>query len=85
MTESKKNFYFQGKWFETDDEMFSYIQEWKKMSLDEETAERTLQRLKNDIWMNIFLRGNQYTNEEFSLYVEKIFNFAIQEMQKKGE
>lgn len=76
-------FYFSGKTFNDQEEFFKWVEEWGLKELDQESAERQLDVLKKDIIMNIFLRGKKFTNNEFRQYVNRIFEIAIIEMDKK--
>ena len=82
---SKNQFYFQGKWFDDSEAMFKYAEEWKSFPLDEETAKRIVDRLKNEIVMNVFLIGKPMSNIEFSAYVEKIFEFSMKNLTRGYE
>lgn len=71
-----KNYYFQGLWFDTLEEMVEYVKEWNNLPLDQQTAERVGDRIKKDIVMNVFLNGPRFKNYEFSLYMEKVFLYS---------
>lgn len=74
-------FYFQGKSFDNEEDFWAWTKEWKTLPLDQETADRQLNMLKKDIIMNVFLRGIEFNNDEFSSYLEKIFEFSINKLQ----
>ena len=76
----KNQFYFQGKMFDDSEEMFKYSEDWKTIPLDQETAERILDRLKKEILMNVFLIGKPMNNLDFSAYVERIFEFSMKNL-----
>lgn len=80
MTEGKDQFYFQGKFFDNQDDFWKYVKEWQTCDLDRISAERILDLLKRDIIMNIGLRELKITNSEFNDFVEKIFLFAMNQM-----
>lgn len=82
---SKDQFYFQGKNFDDFDEMINYAEDWKALPLDQETAERILDRLKKEIVTNVFLIGKPMNNLEFSAYVEMIFEFSIRNLTRSYE
>jgi hypothetical protein len=82
---SKDQFYFQGKYFDTSEEMFEYAHKWKDLPLEEETAKKIMDTLKKDIVMNIFLRGLEFTNGEFCQYVENVFFAAIKALDEEGK
>jgi len=81
--EEKGQFYFQGSWFDSSEEMFEYVDKWQHFPLDQETAERILDRLKKDIVMNVFMTGQPFTNAKFSEYVERIFEFSMIELHSQ--
>lgn len=77
MKEAQGDFYFQGKWFDSSEEMFEYAREWRSFPLEQECAERIVDTLKKDIIMNVFLMGAKFNNNEFSNYVENIFQYSM--------
>jgi len=80
---TKDNYYFQDKWFETPEEMFKYMYEWRDFPLNQETSERILEQFKKDIVMNVFLLGRTFNNIDFTRYIEKIFEFAIKTLNER--
>lgn len=78
----KDQFYFQGKYFDNEEDFWLWTKEWSFLTLDQETAERQLNMLKKDIIMNIGLRGKKFKNDEFREYVEKIFQFSMNELSR---
>jgi hypothetical protein len=84
MSENKDNFCFQGMFFETFEEMVKYEKEWRNSLLLQETAERLLKYLMNDILVNLMIRDFLgYSNKEFVEYVDKIFEFSIKSLKDK--
>lgn len=79
--EDKLPFYFEGKYFDNEEDFFKWVKEWQFLSLDQETAEIKLDNLKKDILMNIFFRGIKFTNNDFVIFLNKIFEFAMKELQ----
>ncbi len=75
--ENKDQFYFQGKYFDNQEDFWKYVNEWGLLALNQETAERQMDTLKKEIIMNIFLRGIELKNIDFRNYVNKIFEFAM--------
>lgn len=75
-------FYFEGKYFDKEDDFWAYTKEWQTFPLDQETAERKLNTLKKEIFMNMLSRGLQFNNIEFNAYVNKIFEFAMNELME---
>lgn len=74
---NEQQFYFQGKVFETFAEMIKYTQEWGNTRLNQETATRLLQALKDDILINVFMYPECFTNQQFNNCLNEIFSFAI--------
>ena len=81
----KQNFYFQGKYFETSEEMFEYANKWSDFPLDEEMAEKILNGLTKDIVMNVFLHGQPFSNDEFIKYVQRIFEFSMRTLNENNK
>ena len=76
MTENNKNFYFQGKFFETFDEMLEYYKIWEQSKLDEKTAKEMTDKIMEQILVNVFLYS-EFTNKEFNEYLQKTFDFSM--------
>jgi hypothetical protein len=74
-------YFFHGKWFKTSEETFKYAHEWQNMRLDQESAERIMKDLSNDVVANVFFRKRELTNKQFSDLVEKLFMKAIRLME----
>lgn len=83
MQKEKDQFYFEGRFFDNEQEFWNYTKKWGILSLDQETADRHLNIIKKDIIMNIFLRGIEFTNQEFVSYINKIFEFSINNLPKE--
>lgn len=79
----KGSFFCQGKFFDTFEQMIEYEREWLQYTLDENTAKEKLNVLCKDICLNIFARGVEFTNREFLEYVQKIFEFSIEQLNLK--
>jgi len=82
MTEEKNTFYFQGKYFDNEEDFWNYSKEWRFLPLDQETADRNLNTLKKEIIMNIFLRGIEMDNMQFSALLNRIFEFVINDLDR---
>lgn len=80
MSDSKNQFFFQGKWFHNQEDMFAYVKEWQNLTLDQETAERILKDFSKEMMMNIFLRGVEFTNLEFTSFLSDLFLFYNERM-----
>ncbi|HEX8017748.1 MAG TPA: hypothetical protein VF465_21150 [Flavobacterium sp.] len=85
MDESKGDFYFRGKFFNTEEELFEYINQWRDMPLDQESCESMLRTLIKDLKMNALLKGVEFTNEEFYKYIDDVYTFAMSHLIKMGK
>src|SRR5689334_11436202 len=74
-------FYYEGKYFDKEEDFWKYIKEWSFLPLDAETANRHLDTIKKDILMNIFLRDIEMNNGEFKEFLNCVFEFAMKELQ----
>ncbi len=83
MEDSKDKFYFEGKYFDNQDDFWKYVNEWQHLDLDEEIAERKLNFLKIELMTNIYLHIGNFKNNEFNNFIRKVFEFAIIEMDKQ--
>lgn len=78
----KNQFYFQGKFFDNDKEMFEYAAKWPNQKLDKETAERLLSTFCKDCVMNIFLLGREMTNGDMKELLDDAFYCFIHKIEK---
>ena len=74
---NKDQFYYQGKYFEKQEDFWAYVKEWQTLALDQETAERLTETFKRDIVMNTLLTTETITNIEFSNLLGDTFTFFI--------
>ncbi len=80
--EQKGNFYYKGAWFDTYEELIEYAITWGKKSLTHETANEILKHIGRDIIINIGLREIEFTNSEFSQYIQDLFMYAMEMLDK---
>jgi hypothetical protein len=80
MENKKDQFYFEGKYFDNEEEFWKWTKEWQFLPLDQETADRQINTLKKDIIMNIFLRGVEMSNVEFRTFLNRVFEFAMKDL-----
>lgn len=73
-------FHFEGKYFYDEEEFWKWILLWQSLKLNNETAIKKLEILKNNIIINIQEKGIEFTNYEFEIFVKKILKFSIQEL-----
>lgn len=80
MRKKKAKYFYQGKFFDSEEDFLKWEKEWKSLNLDEETAERQLFLLIRDILFNLKIRGLQMTNGEFNSYLNRIFEFSMADL-----
>jgi hypothetical protein len=78
--DKRNQFYFEGKYFDTFEEMIKHCVNWADLELDIKTAETHLNHLQREIVLNIFMRGIKFKNAQFKQYLQEIFEFAIEKM-----
>jgi hypothetical protein len=74
MTDGNK-FYYQGKYFDKQEDFWAYVKEWGNIELNQETAERLTKTLSKEIVMNAFFTNSCITNNEFSNLLHDTFMF----------
>lgn len=83
MEENKGDFFFKGRYFDTFDELLEYEQVWRKTQATQESTERELSTLKNDMLCNLIIRDVPLTNAELIAIIEKVFLLFCEEVMKK--
>lgn len=68
-------FYYQGKYFDKEEDFWAYVKEWDNLEITQETAERLTKTLSKEIFMNTFLTGQKMTNREFRHLLHDTFMF----------
>jgi len=82
MNEENK-FYFQGKYFENQEDFWEYVNKWPKEKLDLDTAKRLFMGLQKDVCMNLLLfEEHNFTNAEFSKMMHETFLSIIEKIFK---
>lgn len=66
-------FFFNGKRFDTLEEMIEYSKEWNNKEIDQQSCKLILDILCRDIFTNISMYGLRLTNRKFSQMIEEIF------------
>ena len=79
------NFYYQGKFFETEQEFWAYVNEFTYLQTTEEDFNSLFDMLKKDIWMNLCIRKTQMTNSELRNVLGKTFLCFLEEIWKKND
>jgi hypothetical protein len=78
MENDKNQFYFKGKYFEKEDEIWKYSKDWPFMNVDQETFFREWDQLGKDIWMNVGLRGIEMSNGALNEILKENFIHLLQ-------
>jgi len=74
----KDVFYFKGMCFDNAHDMFEYAKNWGKKSLTQETAIEIFKNIEKKILIYIGLIGIEFTNSQFSQYVDNLFVYAME-------
>jgi hypothetical protein len=81
--ENKKQFYLAGKYFDNKEDYFKWVKEWGEIPLDKETQEELFAQLRMGIFLNIYIKEIPFNNIEFKNFMDKIFEFAMNELNNK--
>ena len=73
-------FYFQGKFFETQEGFWKYVEEWPHLITDYETIDRLMNSLKKQVQMNIGLCDIKITNGQMNSIIENAFMNMMKEI-----
>jgi hypothetical protein len=77
---SEKNFHYIDRFFEKEEDFWAYVKEWEQLPLDEPTATLLLDRLKNDILVNLFICEYKGTNKPFQELLGDMLNMFFQQL-----
>lgn len=76
-------FFYQGKFFEKEEEFWAYIKDFTLRQTTAEDFDGLFDMLKKDIWLNISFRKTPLTNSEVRSVLEEAFTFILQKIWKK--
>jgi hypothetical protein len=85
MHEEKGAYYFRGRWFDNEKDMFNWVKEWRQNPLNEEDAGEILARFNKDLITCVFLTTQGMNNGQFGDCVEKIFDYAMKILREESE
>ena len=68
---------YQGKWFDSLDDMIEYSKQWSDSVSDDDSKRTALKRMTDDLMLNIHILDMRFSNREFSEYVYKVFLEAM--------
>lgn len=75
--EIKGTCFYQGKWFDSIDDMIEYAKQWSDSVADDDSKRMALKKMTDDLLLNIHLYDKTFSNREFSEYVYKVFLEAM--------
>ena len=82
----KDQFYFQGKYFDNENEFWAYVKEWPNLNLDPVTMYRLFDTFKEDCVINFFLMSEKsIKNGEMNKILEETFMFFMKKINKENE
>lgn len=81
----KNEFYFQGKSYDTLDQLIKGAKEWRFMTLNQETCRSLLKTCCNNIMLTIFMNDVKLTNGDMRFLLEELFLELLQKVLKKAE
>jgi hypothetical protein len=74
----KKRFFFQGKYFDNEEDFFGYVTEWPLFKTDEITMNRLFENLMRDLKLNLHIREIEINN----LQLLEVLNTGFLSMMK---
>ena len=80
-----EKFYFEGKFFNNEEEFWKSVEEWPLMKMNQETFFRKWEHLGKEIWMNIRIREIEMSNGELNKIIEENFFHLLQKFFMKNE
>ena len=82
-TNSIKNFYFQSKFFEKEDEFRAYVKDFNNRQTTQEDFDSLFDIIKKDIWINLYIRKTKLNNSELRKVLEKYFFLILEDIWEK--
>ncbi len=81
---SKDQFFFQGKYFDNEEDFWKYVLHWETLQLDAETLEILLHKFKIEIEMNIFSLNRKVTNRNMNDLLNESLLMIITEIDRRN-
>lgn len=81
--DEKNSFFYQGKFFDNEQEFWDYVKDFSTRQTTAEDFESLFDMLKKDIWMNLSLRETKITNSELRDVLEETFLFFLGKCWRK--
>lgn len=76
-------FYYQDKFFNSQEEFWAYVKEFGLRQTTEEDFDSLFAMIKKDVWVNISLREIRLSNFELRGILEETFLFILDKLFKK--
>jgi hypothetical protein len=78
-------FFYQGKFFETEEEFWAYVKDFTLRKTNAEDFDGLFNMLKKDVWANLMLRKSDITNSEVRNLLEELFMCFVKSLWGKNE
>jgi len=75
-------FFYQGKFFEKEEEFWSYVKDFTNRQTTVEDFDGLFDMLKKDLWMNLSTRQTKISNGELRAVLEETFMFVLEKCWK---
>ena len=79
------HFFYEGKFFETEDEFWAYVKEFSLRQTRVEDFNDLFDLLKRDVWMNLSMRKSQITNSDLRDILEQTLCLILEKIWEKDE
>lgn len=82
----KNKFFYQGKFFDTEEEFFSYVKEFNERQTTCEDFESLFDTVKKDVWTNLSLYEAKISNKEMCSILQEVFFLILKRflVEKEG-
>lgn len=82
MQETDKRFFFQGKYFDKEEDFWKYVNDWPSQKLDLETFTRLWQQIGVDVWVNLEINDSEITNGSMNAMLQENFLHLLQNLRE---
>jgi len=83
--ECNNKFYYQGKFFETEDEFWAFVKEFNQRQTTPEDFDSLFNMVKKDVWMSLSMGKPEIRNQELSSILEEAFFFISERIWTKSK
>ena len=81
----RDKFYYQGKFFEKEEDFWAYVKDFSSRQTSREDFESLFDMIKKDIWINLEMRQTKISNGELGATLEMAFLFILERCFNKDE